>query len=109
MSKPKRRHFTPEQKAAIVARHFVDKVPVSDICDEFSLQPSVFYTWQRQLFDNASAAFQDGKKNRRTDTTELERERKKVETLESKLARKNEVIAEISQDNVDLKKNLGES
>lgn len=109
MSKPKRRHFTPEQKAGIVARHFVDKVPVSDLCDELGLQPSVFYSWQRQLFENGSAAFQDGKKSRRAEITELEREQKKVEVLESKLIRKNEVIAEISQENVDLKKSLGES
>lgn len=31
---PKCRHFSPEQKAAIVRRHLVDKVHVSDLCDE---------------------------------------------------------------------------
>ena len=107
MSILKRRHFTPEQKAGILARHFVDKVPVSDLCDELGLQPSVFYSWQRHLFENASTVFQDGKKNRRAETTALERS--KNQALESKLVRKNEVIAEISQEVVDIKKSLGES
>ena len=39
----KRRNFTPEQNAAIVRRHMVDKVAVSDLCDEYKIQPSVFY------------------------------------------------------------------
>jgi hypothetical protein len=39
--------FTTEQKVAILKRHMVDKVPVSDLCNELGLQPSVFYTRQR--------------------------------------------------------------
>ena len=110
MSKPKRRHYTPEQKAAILRRHLADKIPVSDLCDELGIQPSVFYTWQRQLLENLSAALEDGRKNRRAETTELELEHKKVEALESKLVRKNDVIAEISQEIVELKKkSRGES
>jgi hypothetical protein len=42
MTKRIRRHHTPEQKAAWVRRHLADKVPVSDICNEYNLQPSVF-------------------------------------------------------------------
>ena len=37
MSKRHRRHFTAEQKADILRRHLVDKVPVSDLCDELKL------------------------------------------------------------------------
>ena len=107
MSKPKRRRFTPEKKAAILRRHLVDKVPVSDLCDEYSIQPSVFYGWQRQLLANLEAALQDGHRSR-AESSALERERARVKALEAKLAKKNEVIAEISQDNVALKKNLGE-
>ena len=110
MSKPKRRRYTPEQKAAILRRHLVDKVPVSDLCDELKLQPSVFYTWQKQMLENLTAAMEDGRKTRRTGPTELEQEQKRVEALESKLIRKNDVIAEISQEIVELKKkSRGES
>lgn len=56
-SKRSRRHFTTEQKVAILRRHMVDKVPVSDLCNEENLQPSVFYTWQRQALENLGGAF----------------------------------------------------
>jgi len=39
----KRRHFSPEEKVAILRRHLLDKVPVSDLCDELGLQPNQFY------------------------------------------------------------------
>src|ERR1044071_3124302 len=55
-SKRSRRHFTAEQKVAILKRHMVDKVPVSDLCDELGLQPSVFYQWQRQVLENLAGA-----------------------------------------------------
>ncbi len=51
-SKRSRRQFNTEQKVAILRRHLVDKVPVSDLCDEYRLQPSVFYQWQRLVFEN---------------------------------------------------------
>ncbi len=108
MSKPKRRRFTAEEKATILRRHLVDKVPISDLCDELGIQPSLVYTWQRQMLDNLAVALQDGRKTR-AEVTGFLKEREKAEKLEAKLARKNEVIAEISQDLVDLKKTLGET
>jgi len=51
MQKP-RRHFTADEKVAVLRRHLLDKVPVSDLCDELSLNPNVFYTWQKALFEN---------------------------------------------------------
>ena len=38
-----RRHFTAEEKVAILIRHLLDNVPVSDLCEELGLQPTVFY------------------------------------------------------------------
>ena len=57
MSKKRtRRNYTIEQKVEILRRHLVDKVPVSDLCNELGLQPSVFYQWQRQVHDNLAGA-----------------------------------------------------
>lgn len=105
-SKRSRRQFTPEQKAAILRRHLVDKVPISNLCDEYQLQPSVFYQWQRQMFDNMAGLFEAP-----ASSGPSQRERQlaqKVEHLEAKLARKDSVIAEISAEYVQLKKELGE-
>jgi len=51
-----RKHFTPEDKVAILRRHLVDKVPVSELCEELGLRPSVFYRWQKEFFGDWKAA-----------------------------------------------------
>jgi len=97
-----RRKFSAEQKVAILRRHLLDQVPVSDVCEEYGLNPTVFYRWQKVLFENGAAAFEHG-----NDAHERKLERK-VELLSSKLAHKDEVIAEIMESHVALKKSLGE-
>src|ERR1700722_18196066 len=49
-----RKHFTPEKKVAILRRHLVDKIPVSELCEELGLRPTVFYRWQKELFENGA-------------------------------------------------------
>lgn len=102
----RRRHFSPEDKAAILRRHLADKVSVSDLCDEYDLQPSVLYQWQRQLLDNAARAL-EARRGGTTDRREAQLEAK-IQTLEAKLQRKDSVIAEISEEFVKTKKELGE-
>ena len=102
-TKRRRRHFTPEEKSAILRRHLSDKVSVADLCDEYKIQPSVFYQWQRQLFDNAALALEP---KRRSDRREV-RLGSEVEALKAKLLRKDQVIAEISEEFVKAKKGVG--
>jgi hypothetical protein len=51
MSK-ERKHYTAEEEVAILRRHLLDKVPVSDLCEELGLQPTVFYRLQKEFFEN---------------------------------------------------------
>jgi transposase-like protein len=97
-----RKNYTPEEKVAILKRHLVEKVPVSDLCDELGLNPTVFYGWQKQFFENGAAAFQ------KTRSRQVDRRDQKIEKLEAKLVQKNEVLAELMQEHVQLKKELGE-
>jgi len=99
----KRRHYTPEQKAALLQRHLVDKVPVSEICNEEKLQPSVFYGWLKTLLTNAPQALASPR-----GTSPEKKLEKKVEALEEKIRQKDGVIAEISEEFVRAKKELGE-
>jgi len=96
--------FTAQEKAAVVKRFLVDKVPVSDLCDELGLQPTQVYQWQKQLFENADAAFTRPGRNPKSDNAKD----KKIEALEAKIQLKNEVVAELLQEHVQLKKELGE-
>jgi len=95
-----RRHFSPVQKVAIVKEHVVDGVAVSDLCDRHRIQPTQFYQWQKQLFENGAAAF-ERKPGR---PSGLSPEKRQVEALQAKLLVKNEVIAELLEENVLLKK-----
>jgi transposase len=97
-----RKNYTSEEKVAILKRHLLDSVPVSDLCDELALNLNVFYAWQKQFFENGAAAFQ--KPGRR----QVDRRDEKIEKLEAKLTQKNEVLAELMQEHVQLKKELGE-
>tara|TARA_Y100000813_G_scaffold110211_1_gene78842 strand:- start:676 stop:1011 length:336 start_codon:yes stop_codon:yes gene_type:complete len=101
--KTKRRSFTPEQKAELLQRHLVDKVPVSEICNEANLQPSVFYAWLKTLMSNASTVLASPRSS-----SPEKRLQEKIDKLESKLQKKDEVIAEVTEEFVRLKKELGE-
>ena len=100
----KRRHFTGTEKVAILKRHLVDKVPVSDLCDEYDLYPNQFYGWLKEFFENGHVAFDNGRKSRAAENAKDQ----KIEKLEAKLQRKDAVLAELMEEHVQLKKELGE-
>ena len=100
-----RRHFTPEQKVALLRLHLLEKKPVSDICQEHNLAVNLFYLWQKQLFENGTAAFDNPGKRRKAG---LDPRDKKIAALQDKLLRKNEVLSELMEEHVQLKKELGE-
>ncbi len=110
MSKKTRRRFTAEQRATILRRHLADKVPISDLCDEYGIQPSLLYSWQKQLFENMESALQDARQgnggavNRKVDALE-----QKLAAKDEVIARKEGVIAEVAEAYVTLKKTLGQS
>ena len=110
--KQKRRRHPVDQKVAVLRRHLVDKMPVSDICDEYKIQPSLFYDWQRQLVDNLGVALEAGGKKSDSRTAALERENAALKAQLAKkdgvIAKKDGVIAEISAEYVAIKKELGE-
>ena len=103
--KQPRRHFTPQEKVVIVKRHLLEGIAVSSLCDEFEINPTLFYQWQRQLFENAHLGFSNGRKARAVEDAQ----QKKIEQLEAKLTRKNEVMAELMEEHTQLKKDLGEA
>ena len=102
MPRKYRSNYTADQKVAILRRHLLDNVAVSELCDEYKVQPTVFYRWQKQFFDNGAAAFST---SAHKDDTLLER---KVAALEQKLTQKNEVVSELMEEHIKLKKELGE-
>ncbi len=79
MERKNRNYYTPEQKIAILKRHLLDKVPVSDQCDEYHMQTTVFYRWLKQFFENGAAAFERKRPGRHAAAD------RKIAELENKL------------------------
>ena len=100
--KKERRHWSAEEKAKVLRRHLIEKMPVSKICEEAHLAPSMFHRWQEQLFLNAPLAL-EGKRSPARD-----QEQQRIEKLERKIRQKDEVLAELMAEHVSLKKELGE-
>lgn len=105
MSTRQRRQIPGHQKVEIVKRHLVDRVSVSELCEEYKILPTQFYSWQKQLFENGEKAFERKTKSPKASAS-LEKQR--IAKLEAKLIQKNEVVAELLEEHVKLKKELGE-
>ena len=82
MPRKPRTAYTATEKVAILRRHLIDHVAVSDLCDEYQIAPTQFYRWQRQFFENGAAAFTS---SARVDRSPLEAENV---ALKAKLAKK---------------------
>ena len=104
MSDATRRHFTPPQKAEVVRRHLAGKEAVSALAEELKIQPSQIHSWVKQVLDQAEAAFQKQSAPRRRE----EAKDQQIARLQEKLVQKNEVIAELMEENVRSKKANGE-
>ena len=98
-----RKQYSPEEKVAILRRHLGDQVAVSDLCDEYGIHPTLFYRWQKEFFENGSAAFD------RQQSTRQRQMEQKIAHLEDKLTQKHEVLSELMEEHVLLKKHLGSS
>src|SRR2546423_749124 len=101
----KRKHYSGPEKVAILRLHLLEKKPVSDLCDQYDIHPTLFYRWQKEFFENGAAAFEQTGKRRKADAEVKDR---KIAALEGKLQQKNEVLAESMQEYVQLKKELGD-
>jgi len=96
----KRRHFTAQEKVIILKRHLVEKTPVADLCDEFQLSPNVFYRWLKLFLERASLVFENNGKSTRN------AQENTLRNLEAKLVQRNEVVAEIMHDYLQLREQV---
>ena len=98
-----RRQYSAEEKVRLLRLHLVEGQPISAICDEHQIHPTLFYQWQKTFFENGAAAFDRSPRSRRAELGS-----QKIEQLEARLKRKDEVIAAVTEEIVRTKKELGE-
>jgi transposase len=102
MAKKTRNRFTAPEKVAILRLHLLEHIPISDLCDQHGIHPTMFYRWQKEFFENAAAAFEPRSQRAGDDKD------RRITHLEQKLQRKNEVLSELMEEHIKLKKELGE-
>lgn len=103
MGSKSRRQYTAAQKVAILREHLLEGRPVSDVCDQYGINPTMFYRWQKQLFEGGHVAFE-----RQHGDPAARKAEKKIAKLESKLQQKDSVLAELMAEYVAVKKTLGD-
>jgi transposase-like protein len=102
MAKQKRRHHSPQEKVSILREHLLEGVSVSDVCDRHRINPTLFYRWQKQFFDDGSTVFDSSRSRKST------QDERRLAQAEAKLQKKDHVIAEIMAELIAEKKRDGE-
>ena len=92
----KRRKWSADEKLRIVLAGMQPGVEVSDLCRQEGINPTMYYYWKNKLLGSAKRVF-DEKEGRPS----AQEEKKAAE-----LTRMKDVIAEITAENLDLKKGL---
>ncbi|MHC5058945.1 MAG: transposase [Planctomycetota bacterium] len=101
----KKKRWSPEEIASVLKRVLLDRVEVSKVCEEAGCCPSQVYRWQKQLFDQSASVFErtNGRPDRKLRAADA-----KAAKLEAKLGRKAEVLSELMEERIRLRKSLGD-
>jgi len=93
-----KRRWSAADKLRIVLAGSELGVEVSDLCRREGLSPALYYNWKRALLGSAERIFE--KKSAKPSARE--------ERLKSELTRAKDVIAEITAENLELKKTFSD-
>lgn len=97
-----RRRFSPEQKVMIIRELLENNVPISQLAEKYQLHPNDIYNWKKKLFEGAGDLFGSNHSNQKQKTAE----QKRIEKLEAKLRDRDEAIAMLLKENIEIKKSI---
>ena len=92
-----RRQFLAETKLQILKEGRTTNLTISQVCDQYQISPTLFYQWERLADRAALTALQGQPRGRK-------KLRPSEEALLVEVQRLREVIAELSSENLQLKK-----
>jgi transposase-like protein len=95
----KRKKYTAEEKIKILREVLEDGKPISQVADQYGLHPNNIFNWRKQLFEGGIKTFCI----KRADISDKAEERR-IAALEDKIKQKDEVIAELAEELLGLKK-----
>ena len=89
-----RRRWTAGEKLRIVLAGLDGTIEISELCRREGINPTQYYGWKKQLLGSAAKVFEQ----------EAVKPSAREQRLESDLTRARHVIAEITAENLELKK-----
>ncbi len=95
-----RKHLSGKEKMIILRELLENKVPIGELAEKYHIHPNVIYNWKKILFEKGDALF--GEKREKSSSKSEE----KITRLEAKLKVRNDLISEILEDNIRLKKSM---
>lgn len=100
-----RKWFKPEEKMAVLREVLIKKTPISEVCKAYKIQPSVYYSWQKQLMEDGAIALDKKGSSKQENQAVAALNAKNVE-LENTLRARESALAELLQEHVKLKKRV---
>jgi transposase-like protein len=97
-----RKRYTPEKKVLIVRELLENNVPISQLAEKYQVHVNDIYNWKKKLFEGAKGIFEPKVGNQKQITAE----QKKIEKLQSKLKDRDEAIAMLLKENIEIKKSI---
>jgi len=101
-NKRERKHYSPEQKVLILRELLENNVPISQLAAKYQIHPNDIYNWKKKLFEGAKDLFESKPGNQKQSSIE----QRKIEKLESKLRDRDEAIAMLLKENIEIKKSI---
>ena len=101
--KGKRRRWKAEEKLRIVLAGMETGVEVSDLCRRERINPTLYYGWKKKLLSGAVKIFDESASR---PPAEAVRTVESYRIREAELTRMKSVVAEITAENLELKKTL---
>lgn len=98
-----RKHYSSEQKVIIVRELLENNVPISQLAEKYQVHVNDIYNWKKRLFEGARDIFQS---KPGSSQKQISAEQKKIAKLESRLKDRDEAIAMLLKENIDIKKSI---
>ena len=96
----KRKRYTAEEKIKILRELQENGKTISQAAEEYDIHPNNIFKWRKQHLEMGIQGF----KTTRKDISDKAKDRK-IEALEDKIKHKDEIIAELAGELLELKKN----
>lgn len=93
--------ISSRDKVLILRELLENKVPINQLAEKYDIHPNDIYIWRKKLFEEAEQLFDRKPKDNQKQAAD------KQKKLEEKIIKKDEVIAELVQENISLKKSFG--